>query len=80
MIYRVGCDAYSFSSATTRWDRLVNLNVKSIFYMTVALLPLLEKGAQSNIDPARVINVTSMNGTNVQVGCLHYVFQSRGHL
>ncbi|TPX33015.1 hypothetical protein SmJEL517_g04001 [Synchytrium microbalum] len=52
--------------AEAGWDKLVALNVKSVFYMTVALLPLLEKGAHGNIDPSRVINITSMNGVNNQ--------------
>ncbi|KAJ3328875.1 hypothetical protein HDU93_001241, partial [Gonapodya sp. JEL0774] len=42
------------------WDNLFALNVKSIFYLTVACLPLLEAGANGNIDPARVINVSSV--------------------
>ncbi|TPX35735.1 hypothetical protein SmJEL517_g01959 [Synchytrium microbalum] len=44
------------------WDKLVALNVKNLFYMTVACLPMLEKGANGNIDPSRVINVTSIAG------------------
>ncbi|KAJ3220149.1 hypothetical protein HDU67_005473 [Dinochytrium kinnereticum] len=45
------------------WDRLFALNVKSLFYMTTALLPLLTKDAD-NIDPARVINISSVAGTS----------------
>ncbi|KAJ3415411.1 hypothetical protein HDV05_005005 [Chytridiales sp. JEL 0842] len=44
------------------WDRLMALNVKSCFYLTTALLPLLEKDA-TNLDPGRVINVSSVAGT-----------------
>ncbi|MCO5585313.1 hypothetical protein L7F22_039246 [Adiantum nelumboides] len=41
------------------WDRLLAVNVKSLFYLTVALLPLLKKDA--NIDnPASVINISSI--------------------
>ncbi|EPQ30974.1 uncharacterized protein PFL1_01163 [Pseudozyma flocculosa PF-1] len=40
------------------WDKVFALNVKSQFYLTVALLPLLEKG-KSNVDPASVINIAS---------------------
>jgi NAD(P)-dependent dehydrogenase (short-subunit alcohol dehydrogenase family) len=40
------------------WDKVFALNVKSQFYLTVALLPLLEKG-KSNIDNASVINIAS---------------------
>ncbi|KAL2920307.1 hypothetical protein HK105_200380 [Polyrhizophydium stewartii] len=39
------------------WDRLMALNVKAMFYMTAALMPLLRAGANGNADPARVINI-----------------------
>ncbi|KAJ3019835.1 hypothetical protein HKX48_001710 [Thoreauomyces humboldtii] len=45
------------------WDRLMALNVKSVFYMTAALLPLLEKAADGSRDPARVINISSVAGS-----------------
>ncbi|PWY97635.1 putative NADPH-dependent beta-ketoacyl reductase [Testicularia cyperi] len=40
------------------WDKVFDLNVKSQFYLTVALLPLLEKD-KTNVDPATVINIAS---------------------
>jgi len=40
------------------------LNVKGVFHTTRALLPLLEKGAKPG-DPARVINVGSIDGLQV---------------
>lgn len=43
------------------WDKVFDLNVKSCFFLTQALLPLLEKAATPE-DPARVINVGSING------------------
>ncbi|KAI0922805.1 hypothetical protein AcW1_002633 [Taiwanofungus camphoratus] len=43
------------------WDRVMALNVKSIFYLTVALTDLLANGS-SNIDPGRVINISSTFG------------------
>jgi NAD(P)-dependent dehydrogenase (short-subunit alcohol dehydrogenase family) len=43
------------------WDKLFDLNVKSIFFLTRELTPLLEKGAQPG-DPARVINIGSIDG------------------
>ncbi|KAK9894093.1 NAD(P)-binding protein [Cystobasidium minutum MCA 4210] len=43
------------------WDRVYDLNVKSLFYLTVALTPLLAKNA-NNIDPGRVINIASVAG------------------
>lgn len=40
------------------WDKVFDLNVKSQFYLTVALLPLLEVG-KSNVEHAAVINIAS---------------------
>jgi len=43
------------------WDKIQNLNVKSAFVMTQKSLPLLEAAATA-VDPARVINITSVAG------------------
>ena len=43
------------------WDKVMDTNVKSVFFLTRELLPLLEKAA-SPVDPARVINVGSIDG------------------
>jgi 2-deoxy-D-gluconate 3-dehydrogenase len=43
------------------WDKVMNLNVKSIFFLTQRMLPLL-RAAGSPDDPARVINIASING------------------
>src|SRR5579864_4471292 len=43
------------------WDKVMNTNVKSIFFLTRELLPLLEKMA-TPADPARVINIGSIDG------------------
>jgi NAD(P)-dependent dehydrogenase (short-subunit alcohol dehydrogenase family) len=43
------------------FDKVFDLNVKSIFYLTKECLPLLEKAASAD-DPARVINVGSVDG------------------
>ena len=42
------------------WDKVVDLNVKSPFFLTQALLPLLEAGAGER--PAKVINIASVEG------------------
>ncbi|CAD6563665.1 MAG: hypothetical protein CYPHOPRED_000016 [Cyphobasidiales sp. Tagirdzhanova-0007] len=47
------------------WDRVYALNVKSIFYLTVALTPLLAKNA-TNLDPGRIINIASVAGLDSQ--------------
>lgn len=43
------------------WDRVLDLNVKGVFFLTRACTPLLEKAARAD-DPARVINVGSVDG------------------
>ena len=46
------------------WDKVLALNVKAVFHLTRALLPQLEAAA-SHEDPARVINVGSIDGIQV---------------
>jgi len=43
------------------WDKVMDTNVKGVFFLTQRLLPLLESGATSE-DPARVINIGSVDG------------------
>ncbi len=46
------------------WDKVMDINIKSPFFLTQALLPLLEKAA-SAADPARIISIGSVDGLNV---------------
>ena len=46
------------------WDKVLALNVVAIFHLTVALLPSLEAAATPE-DPARVINIGSIDGIQV---------------
>ncbi len=46
------------------WDKVMDTNVKGIFFLTQQLIPLLEKAAQPG-DPARVINIGSIDGLKV---------------
>jgi NAD(P)-dependent dehydrogenase (short-subunit alcohol dehydrogenase family) len=46
------------------WDKVLDLNLKAPFLLTRALLPLLEAAATPD-DPARVINVGSIDGLTV---------------
>jgi NAD(P)-dependent dehydrogenase (short-subunit alcohol dehydrogenase family) len=46
------------------WDKVVDLNLKAPFYLTRAFLPLLE-AAGTHDDPARVINIGSIDGLHV---------------
>lgn len=41
------------------WDKVFNLNLKGVFFVTQKLLPMLRAAAQP---PARIINVASING------------------
>lgn len=43
------------------WDKVMDLNVKSIFFLTQQLLPALRSAGDMD-DPARVINISSING------------------
>jgi len=43
------------------WDRTLHTNVQGVFHLTVALLPALRAAADAQ-DPARVINVGSIDG------------------
>ena len=46
------------------WDKVVDLNLKAPFFLTRAFLPLLEAAGTPD-DPARVINVGSIDGLHV---------------
>ncbi|HUZ50927.1 MAG TPA: SDR family oxidoreductase [Streptosporangiaceae bacterium] len=46
------------------WDKVLDLNLKSPFFLTRAFLPLLEAGGTHD-DPARVINIGSIDGLHV---------------
>jgi NAD(P)-dependent dehydrogenase (short-subunit alcohol dehydrogenase family) len=48
------------------WDKVMDLNVKSIFFLTQKLLPLLDRSATAN-DPARVINIGSIDGLHLSL-------------
>jgi NAD(P)-dependent dehydrogenase (short-subunit alcohol dehydrogenase family) len=46
------------------WDRVLDLNVKSPFWMVQELLPALRKAGTQD-DPARIINIGSIDGIHV---------------
>jgi len=48
------------------WDKVLALNVKGVFHLSPLLLPQLEKGARPG-DPARIINIGSIDGLQVPV-------------
>jgi len=49
------------------WDRVLSLNVKSIFHLTRYLVPLLEAGTENSSTNSRVINIGSIDGFRVPV-------------
>jgi NAD(P)-dependent dehydrogenase (short-subunit alcohol dehydrogenase family) len=46
------------------WDKVLALNVKGVFHLTRACLPML-RAAATPADPARVINIGSIDGLRV---------------
>ena len=46
------------------WDKVMDTNVKGVFFLTQKLLPNLRNGASAD-DPARVINIGSIDGLHV---------------
>ncbi len=46
------------------WDKVMDLNVKSIFFLTQELAPLLRVNGTID-DPSRIINIGSIDGMNV---------------
>jgi len=46
------------------WDRVLDLNVKAVFHLTKFLVPALRAAATAD-DPARVINIGSIDGIQV---------------
>jgi NAD(P)-dependent dehydrogenase (short-subunit alcohol dehydrogenase family) len=57
-----GAPLESFDDAA--WDRVLSLNVKGVFHLTRFLLPLLENASAVD-DPARVVNIGSIDGLRV---------------
>lgn len=51
----------------SEWDATFDLNVKAAQYLTTALLPLLRAAATAE-DPARVINISSMDAITPMTG------------
>ena len=48
------------------WDKVMTLNVKSVFFLTQKLLPLLDRAATSD-NPARIINIGSIDGMHTSI-------------
>ena len=63
-------DVYSESG----WDKVQSTNLKAPFFLTRELLPML-KAAATHADPARVINIASIDGLHVP-GLETYAYSS----
>jgi NAD(P)-dependent dehydrogenase (short-subunit alcohol dehydrogenase family) len=48
------------------WDKVMDINVKGVFFLTQRLLPLLEAAASAGA-PARVINIGSIDGIRTPI-------------
>ena len=48
------------------WEKVLAVNVKGVFHLTKALLPLLEAAGSAD-DPSRVINIGSIDGIHVPI-------------
>lgn len=48
----------------TGWDKVMNLNLKALFFLTQGLTPLLRKSGSAE-RPAKVINIASIDGIQV---------------
>ena len=48
------------------WDKVMNTNVKGVFFLTQRLLPLLEAAATAR-DPSRIITIGSIDGIKTPV-------------
>jgi NAD(P)-dependent dehydrogenase (short-subunit alcohol dehydrogenase family) len=60
--------------AESGWDKVVDTNLKAPFFLIRALLPLL-RAAGTAVDPARVINIASIDGMHVP-GLETYAYSS----
>jgi len=63
LIHNAGCN-WGESLETypdNAWNKVLELNLKAPFHLTVKLLPLLREAATQE-DPARVINISSIQG------------------
>ncbi|GAB4141826.1 MAG: SDR family oxidoreductase [Sphingomonadales bacterium] len=48
------------------WDKVLDVNLKAVFFLTQALLPRLEHAAQPG-NPARIVNIGSVDGLGVSL-------------
>lgn len=61
------------------WDKVFDTNVKGVFFLTQKMLPLLEARASAD-DPARVVNIGSIDGIKTPVFDTHSYGPSKAAL
>jgi NAD(P)-dependent dehydrogenase (short-subunit alcohol dehydrogenase family) len=49
------------------WDKVLNLNLRSPFFLIQALLPMLERAATMSDTPSRIVNIGSIDALRVPV-------------
>ena len=60
------------------WDKVMNINLKSVFFLTQQMAPLLRAGASAE-QPAKVINIASIDGIrNPDLETYSYVASKAG--
>ena len=58
------------------FDKVMTVNVRSIFDVTQAAAPLLYKSAKDDDSPSRVINISSINGIRIPIGMDTYAYSA----
>jgi 2-deoxy-D-gluconate 3-dehydrogenase len=60
------------------WDKVMNINLKSVFFLTQKLAPLLRASASAD-QPAKVINIASIDGIhNARIETYSYAASKAG--
>ena len=61
------------------WDRVMDLNARSVFFLTQKMMPWLKRSASAE-DPSRVINITSILGSRPDAGMAYSYCASKAAL
>lgn len=76
LVNNAGCTwGDSFASYPSKaWDKLIGLNLRAVFHMTRAAMPLLLEGATAEC-PGRVVNIGSIDGIRISP-VSHYAYST----
>lgn len=64
LVNNAGATAPLAEYPASAWDKVLDLNLKAPFFLSRAFLPLLLRGGRGD-DPARIINIGSIDGVRV---------------